>query len=313
MLIKETIAEYLKHLQTLGRAFYTRKNCKSCLRDFAGFLENERVHNVEDLTQEVLEEYQQDLAFRISARGSLLSRRSQEKLLLTALSFTRYLKDKDYLVSDPGEHIRRPKQPRRLPRTILSIPEVRKLFKTPDMQTPLGYRNRVMLEILYDTAVRMLELRNLKLTDLDLQSGYVLIRAGKGDKDRVVPMSPRVCDLVKSYILSIRPAILQNQEDEGYLFLNYTGRSMNPNSVWRTVKVCAAKSGIKKNISTHTFRHTCATHMLRNGAPIRHIQEMLGHESLESTQLYTHVTINDLKAVHAKYHPSERLEKNTKA
>ena len=306
MKIKELIPHYLQHLHVLGRSPYTIRACKYCLRDFARFLEAEKVLDVTELTQEILEEYQEDLAFRISQRGSLLSVRGQEKLLLTALSFTRYLKEKDYLVHDPGEHIKRPKQPKRLPRTILSIPEVYKLFKTPNMQTPLGYRNRVMLEVLYDTAMRMLELRNLKLTDLDLTSGYVLIRAGKGAKDRVVPMSPRVCDLVKSYILAIRPTLLQNQKDEGYLFLNYTGHSMNPNSVWRTVKVCAAKSGIKKNISTHTFRHTCATHMLRNGAPIRHIQEMLGHASLESTQIYTHVTINDLKAVHAKYHPSEK-------
>jgi integrase/recombinase XerD len=309
MEIKALASDYLKHLQSIGRAFYTRKNCKSCLRDFARFLENEQVHAVEDLTQEVLEEYQQDLAFRISNRGSLLNQRSQEKLLLTALSFARYLKEKDYLVSDPGEHIKRPRQARRLPKIILSPAEVRKLLKTPDTQTPLGYRNRVMLEILYDTAMRRSELSNLKINDLDLQSGYAVIRAGKGDKDRVVPLSKRVCELVQNYLLFIRPTLLQSAEDQGHLILNYTGHSMDPNSVWRTVHNCVRESGIKKNISTHTFRHTCATHMLRNGAPIRHVQEMLGHASLESTQLYTHVTINDLKAVHSKYHPSERIVK----
>jgi integrase/recombinase XerD len=312
MEIKALIPQYLKHLQTIGRAFYTRKSAKSCLKDFALFLENERVHNIEDLTREILEEYQQDLAFRISNRGSLLSRRSQEKLLLTALSFARYLKEKDYLVHDPGEHIQRPRQARRLPKIILSPGEVRKLLKTPDTKTPLGYRNRIMLEILYDTAMRRSELSNLKINDLDLQSGYAVIRAGKGDKDRVVPLSKRVCELIKNYLLFIRPTLLQAAEDQGYLILNYTGHSMDPNSVWRIVHNCVKESGIKKNISTHTFRHTCATHMLRNGAPIRHLQEMLGHASLESTQLYTHVTINDLKAVHAKYHPSEKNVKGEK-
>jgi integrase/recombinase XerD len=306
MKIHELIPIYLKHLQTLGRAFYTCKSAKSCLKDFVRFLDSEKILNIEELSQEIMEEYQQDLAFRISQRGSLLNQRSQEKLLLTALSFARYLKEKDYLVSDPGEHIKRPKQARRLPKIILSPAEVRKLLKTPDTKTPLGYRNRIMLEILYDTAMRRSELSNLKINDLDLESGYAVIRAGKGDKDRVVPLSKRVCELIKNYLLFIRPVLLQSTEDQGHLILNYTGHSMDPNSVWRTVHNCVKESGIKKNISTHTFRHTCATHMLRNGAPIRHLQEMLGHASLESTQLYTHVTINDLKAVHSKYHPSEQ-------
>jgi len=313
MEIKALITQYLKYLQTIGRAFYTCKSAKSCLKDFVRFLDSEKILNIEELSQEIMEEYQQDLAFRISQRGSLLNQRSQEKLLLTALSFARYLKEKDYLVSDPGEHIKRPKQARCLPKIILSSAEVRKLVQTPDTKTPLGYRNRIMLEILYDTAMRRSELSNLKINDLDLESGYAVIRAGKGDKDRVVPLSKRVCELVKNYLLFIRPVLLQSAEDQGHLILNYTGHSMDPNSVWRTVHNCVKESGIKKNISTHTFRHTCATHMLRNGAPIRHLQEMLGHASLESTQLYTHVTINDLKAVHSKYHPSERLEKNTKA
>jgi integrase/recombinase XerD len=259
-----------------------------------------------------MEEYQQDLAFRISQRGSLLSLRSQEMLLLGSLGFTRYLKERDYLISDPGERIKRPKQSQRLPKTILSIPEVQKLLKTPDMQTPLGYRDRIILEILYDTAIRRLELRNLKLPDLDLESGYILIRGGKGNKDRVVPLTSRVAELIKNYLLFIRPALLQDAEDQGYLILNYKGRSMDPRSIWASVHNSVKQSGLRKNISTHTLRHTCATHMLRNGAPIRHLQEMLGHASLESTQIYTHVTINDLKEVHAKYHPSGKIAESEK-
>ena len=121
-----------------------------------------------------------------------------------------------------------------------------------------------------------------------------------------MPLSARVCELTGNYILMIRPAFIRG-EDPGHLFLNRWGQRMDPNGIWQVVKRCAHLARIQKNVSTHTFRHTCATHMLKNGAPVRHLQEMLGHESLESTQIYTHVTINDLKKVHARYHPSEKL------
>jgi integrase/recombinase XerD len=174
------------------------------------------------------------------------------------------------------------------------------------MRTNRGYRNRIILELLYDTAIRRAEVANIRLSDLDLNAGYILIH-GKGDKDRVVPVSVRVCELVQNYILMVRSNFVSD-EDPGYLILNRWGQKMDPNAVWAVVKRCANLAGIKKNTTTHTFRHTCATHMLKNGAPVRHLQEMLGHESLESTQIYTHVTINDLKQIHAKYHPSETIK-----
>jgi site-specific recombinase XerD len=134
---------------------------------------------------------------------------------------------------------------------------------------------------------------------------------GKGTKDRVVPLSSRVCKLIDAYLLMIRPAMLQGK-DKGYLVLNRWGTKMTPTAVWAIVKRCTELSGIKKNVTTHTFRHSCATHMLKNGASLRHIQELLGHESLESTQIYTKVTINDLKEIHAKYHPGESLGSSLK-
>jgi integrase/recombinase XerD len=147
---------------------------------------------------------------------------------------------------------------------------------------------------------------NIKTSDLDLDGGYIHIRSGKGDKDRVVPLSQRVCNLTRSYLLSVRTALL-NGKDDGALILNRWGRQMNANGIWAIVKRSEEQSGIRKNISPHTFRHTCATHMMNHGAPIRHVQELLGHESLESTQIYTRVTINDLKEIHARCHPGESM------
>ena len=113
--------------------------------------------------------------------------------------------------------------------------------------------------------------------------------------------------MIRSYILAVRPSYM-NGDDPEHLILSYQGKRMSERSIWKTVKHYARAAGIKNNVSTHTLRHTCATHMLRNGAPVRHLQEMLGHESLDSTQIYARVTINDLKEIHAKYHPSEKMD-----
>ncbi len=308
MTIRELIPIYLKHLKTLGRSYYTIRGAKYGLADLAGFLEEEKAPCLEDITSDILYEYQQELAFRLTAKGRLLSLRTQGQSLGVVKAFTRFLKQQDYLVRDPGEAIKLPKKPKRLPKVILSHNEIQKLMDAPNIRTNKGYRNRIVLEILYDTAIRRSELSGIKINNLDLNAGFIHVR-GKGDKDRVVPLSNRVCRLVENYIMMVRPEFLQGK-DTGHLILNRWGRKMDPNSIWAVVKRCAYLAGIRKSVSTHTFRHTCATHMLKNGAPVRHLQEMLGHESLESTQLYTRVTINDLKKIHAKYHPSESLKDN---
>jgi integrase/recombinase XerD len=310
MKIKQLIPIYLKDLKVLGRSYYTVRGAKYVLRRFVRFLETENADHIEDLNDDILAEYQQELYFKMTAKGKPLSLRTQAQTLAVIKGFTRFLKDNDYLIQDPGQTIQLPKKPKRLPKVILSPAEVKKLLQAPDMRTNRGYRNRIILEVLYDTAIRRAEVANIKLVDLDLGAGYIRI-CGKGDKDRVVPLSKRVCELVQNYILMVRPAFVDGN-DPGYLILNRWGRKMDPNGIWAAVKRCVQLAGIKKNVTTHTFRHTCATHMLKNGAPARHLQEMLGHESLESTQIYTHVTINDLKQIHAKYHPSESLENKPK-
>jgi integrase/recombinase XerD len=303
MKINELVPAYLRYLQTLGRSPRTVKGARYDIRIFVRFLESEQVHHVEDLTGDVLEAYQQDLAFRLTAKGRLLSLRSQSQLLGAAKGFTRFLKEKDYLLHDPGDRIKLPRKPKTLPKVILSTREVEQLLHAPDTRTNQGYRNRLILEILYDTAIRRAEVANIKLSDLDLNAGYIRIQ-GKGNKERVVPLSKRVCELARNYILAVRPSFIHH-EDPDFLILNRWGDRMDGNSIWCVVKDAARLARLKRNVTTHTLRHTCATHMLRNGAPVRHIQEMLGHESLESTQVYTRVTINDLKEIHAKYHPNK--------
>ncbi len=306
MKIIDLVVLYLQHLAILGRARLTIRAAKYGLRDFTRFLEEMDVFYLSELSSEVVSEYQQELAFRLTSKGTLLAIRSQSQLLAVAKNFTKYLKDEEYLLSDPGEKIQLPRKPKRLPKVILSSTEMRQLMKGPDLRSNNGFRNRIVLEVLYDTGIRRAEMAGIKTRDLDLDGGYIHIRSGKGDKDRVVPLSTRVSDLVRSYLLSVRPSFIQGK-DHGFLILNRWGERMNAHGIWAIVKRCSVQAGIKKNISTHTFRHTCATHMMKHGAPVRHVQELLGHESLESTQIYTKVTINDLKEVHARCHPGERL------
>lgn len=231
--------------------------------------------------------------------------RSQLELIGHLNTFCRFLVAQGWLLTDPSAKIPRPKKPRRLPRSIMVTREVERILAQPKATTPRGYRDRVMLEILYSTAIRREELAKLQIDDIDLDGGYVFVREGKGRKDRVVPLGKSVCVLVQSYLTAVRPEWIGAHRDK-HLFLNRWGKGMDPNAVWHVVHKYARAAGIDKPVSTHTFRHACATHMLRNGAPIRQLQEMLGHASLETTQLYTRVTINDLRAMRRKFHPREQ-------
>ncbi len=306
MNIKDAIAAYVKYMSARGRSYYTIRCARYDLAGFARHLAAQGLAHIEDLDRQALEDYQQELAFCLTAKGKPLSIKTREKRLCTVKCFTRYLVLHDYLVDDPGRSIELPKQVRRLPKVILSSIDIKHLMAACDMRTTMGYRDRVVLEILYDTAIRRSELAHLKLCDLDLDAGVILVH-GKGGKQRVVPVSSRVCELISAYIIGIRPGYVHGQ-DPGYLFLNPEGRTVNVHLIWQIVKRCARLAKLKTSITTHTLRHTCATHMLKNGAPIRHLQEMLGHQSPATTQIYTHVTINDLKQIHAKFHPSETIK-----
>jgi integrase/recombinase XerD len=306
MEIRNLIPEYLNELRILERSPLTIRNNRNDLKRLVSFLTSEGITELTQLNRDALQLYQEDLTYRLTDEGKQLSARTREKYLCAVRSFTGYLHEKDYLAADLGMAIKLPKQPKRLPKAILDRGEIKKILAAPNMRTNDGYRNRILLEILYDTGVRAAEMAAVKTFDLDLANGYLTVRHGKGARDRVVPLSTRVSELIKPYLLIVRPAMVKGK-DTGFLLLNRVGTGMSPTAVWQVVKKCVRLAGIKKNVSPHSFRHTFATHMLKNGAPIRHIQEMLGHQSLESTQIYTQVTINDLKEIHAKYHPSESL------
>lgn len=179
---------------------------------------------------------------------------------------------------------------------------MRKLLQTPDTQSLLGQRDRCLMELLYSSGLRNKELRTLKLTDLNLEEGVLQVVDGKGHKDRYVPVGRVACRHLAHYLAQIRPQLL-GKGTADTVFLTLRGKPMGKLAVIEAVERYVRLAGIKKTITPHSFRHTCATHLLQNKANLRHIQEILGHVSLQSTQIYTAVTIQELKEAHAACHP----------
>lgn len=307
MELSDATRQYLNAIAAQGHSRYTVRGAKSALKELVSFLKAIEVTRIEQLDHDALMQYREELAWRLTRFNTPLSPRSQSELLGHLRAFCRWMVAQDWLVADPSKKIPNPKKPQQLPKAILEPREIEKILAQPDMTTASGYRDRVILEVLYATAMRREEAANLKLEDIDSESGYAVIRQGKGRKDRVVPIGASVCELIDTYLAGVRADWI-GSENDAHLFLNRFGFRMDPNSIYHVVLKHALTAKLKKPVSTHTFRHSCATHMLKNGAPIRHIQELLGHASLETTQVYTRITINDLKAIHKRYHPREQQE-----
>jgi integrase/recombinase XerD len=312
MQLADAVRRYLNASLAEGKSVLTIRNARTAFKELIAHLANLGIERIEDLTHDALMAHREELAWRMTAKGTPLTARSQIERLGHLRAFCRYLVREDWLLADPSARLPNPKKPRALPRAILEEKEVSRILQQPDLRTARGYRDRVILEVLYSAALRREEVANLKTQNVDTATGYAHVREGKGGKDRVVPIGRNVCALIETYLAGVR-GDWPNAQATDYLFLNRWGKRMDPNAVWAVVRKYAKQAGIKKPVSTHTFRHSCATHMLRAGAPIRHLQEMLGHAQLTTTQVYTRLTINDLKAVHGKYHPREQAEADADA
>ncbi len=303
--LQQLVDEYIQSLKVRNLAPRTISGKRFMLDKFIAFLDSLDIHYIDGITRMIIGDYQTELYHRISQRGRPNSVGYQNGMLSAVKSFTRFLKERDYLVSDPALDIPYAKVPKRLPRSILTRSEARKIINAPDTKCVIGYRDHTIMEVLYTTGIRKEELINLNLSDVDYDDGFLRINAGKGRKDRVVPLGRIACRYLENYIKSVRPDLIHDPYNN-HLFLSARGNRLSKNMVWELVKRHARKAKIKKTISPHTFRHTCATAMLKNKADIRAVQELLGHESLESTQVYTRITINDLKETHRRCHPREK-------
>ena len=242
-------------------------------------------------------------AFVFETFKEIKSAKTQARLLSSIHSFYRFLLYHRYIEQDPSELLEMPRVEKHLPE-VLSLEEIDAMIAQIDMSKPEGHRNRAIIEMLYGSGLRVSELTELRLSHIYRQEGYMRI-LGKGSKQRLVPISP-VADEQFGYWLQDRSQLDIKPQYADIAFLNHYGRQLTRAMIFTIVKRLAEAAGIRKTISPHTLRHSFATHLLQNGADLRIIQQLLGHESIVTTEIYTHVNIQDLREAVLKYHPENQ-------
>ncbi len=230
-----------------------------------------------------------------------LSAHSQARILSGIKAFYKYLVMENLITRDPSHLIEGPRLGRKLPDTLSAI-EIESLFSVIDLSTPEGMRNRAMLEVMYGSGLRVTELVELKITNVYAELGFVRI-TGKGNKERLVPIGRDALKWMNQYVDHVRCHVPVKKASENYVFLKRRGSSLTRVMVFMIIKDLAQKAGIHKNISPHTFRHSFATHLVEGGADLRAVQEMLGHESITTTEIYTHLDRDYLKQIIQDFHP----------
>jgi len=298
---------WLIELEARNYSSSTVYSRKRGMQGFFAWCDERSLARASDITRRILEMYQQALFHYRKPDNQPLSFISQRQRLQSVKLFFQWLARKNYLVNNPASEIEMPRVERRLPKFLLTAQEADLIIAQPDVGDALGLRDRAVLELLYSTGMRRAELCRLELFDLDADRGTILLRQGKGKKDRVVPVGERACRWLAKYVADVRP-ILQTPESGPTLFLTHTGEPIKPDFLSTIVRRALEASGIQKKGACHLFRHAMATLMLENGADIRFIQQMLGHASLETTQMYTHVSIRKLKQIHSATHPSAKWQ-----
>lgn len=264
------------------------------LRGLAGWL-RQRGITIEDATADVLGDY---FAARMQAGASP---RSVARLLSSVRRYYRYLTQIGARLDDPSARLPTPRLGRPLPKSLTER-DVDALLAAPEVTTPVGLRDRAMLETLYATGLRVSELVSLPVARLNTRQGVVRVVAGKGGKDRLVPLGEEAIEWLERYLGEARPAILEGRMSDA-LFITNRGEAMTRQAFWYLIRRYAQRAGIDKPLSPHTLRHAFATHLLDHGADLRSLQMLLGHADLSTTQIYTHVARERLKELHARHHP----------
>lgn len=300
------VARHLEWLQVRNYSARTVGNRRSYLAFLVDWLAVRGIARPAEVTKPILERYQRHLYYLRQRDGRPLSFRAQHQRLVAVRAFFRWLSKQNVITANPASEIELPRLPHRLPPPVLTHSEVELVMAQPDLGTLVGLRDRAMLETFYSTGVRRSELANLHLVDVDAERGTLTIREGKGKRDRIVPIGDRAIHWVSRYLEDVRPGWALHP-DEGVLFLSTLGEGLDVDWLTKIVKGYIEAADVGKTGACHALRHAMATAMLDAGADIRSIQEILGHASLESTQVYTRVSIRRLQAIHAATHPGALL------
>lgn len=304
------VPRFIEWLQVHNYSPRTVGNRESYLGFFVEWCSTRSLTKPSEITKPILDRYQRHLFYMRKTNGSPLSFKAQQARLIPIRAFFKWLVREHVLQSNPASEIELPRGGQRLPPPVLTHEEAEAIMVMPDIETPVGLRDRAILEVFYSSGLRRLELAKLRLHDVDLAQETVFVRQGKGDKDRLVPLGSRAAAWVTKYIEDVRPELVLHP-DPGWLFLTTTGDILHEDWLTQRVRGYVKSADVGKVGACHLFRHSMATAMLERGADIRYIQAMLGHANLESTQVYTRVALRKLKAIHAATHPGASLKSPT--
>lgn len=282
----------------------TIKTQRHAIGRFIAWADERGLSRPQDITRPILERYQRHVYHYRKSNGAPLSISGQLGLLLPLQAWFKWLTKQNHILYNPAADLDLPSRPKALPKGLLSVAQVEEILNVCDTTTPEGVRMRAMLEVLYSSGIRRFELAGLKLFDVDIERGALMVRQGKGAKDRLVPVGERACAWVDKYLRDVRPE-LESGADDHTLFLDDDGRAFDAGKLGDWVKRHLIKAGVKHGGACHLFRVACATHMLEGGADLRFIQSLLGHSKLDTTQIYTQVSLAKLKEVHAATHPAK--------
>ncbi len=273
---------------------------------FASWCDGRGIGQPAEVSRPILEAYQRWLFHYRKQNGKPLHLETQLSRLVAVRSFYKWLVKQGILLHNPSSELDLPRLPEKLPGGVLTLEEVESVIDQASLATPSGLRDRAIMETLFSTGIRRAELVALRVMDLNLEEGTLWVRKAKGGGMRLVPIGPRAMAWLEKYLCEARPLFLSGL-DEGIMFLNYRGEPISLGGLTNRISDFVRKAGICKSGSCHLFRHTMATLMLEGGADIRYIQAILGHRRLSTTQVYTKVSIKQLKIVHERTHPGAKL------
>ncbi|WNJ16300.1 tyrosine recombinase [Pontibacter sp. G13] len=298
MKFSQAITEFERYLQVeRGASELTQQAYLTDIRRYAQSMED--IWEIADPDQIRLSDIQDYLRFLVEE--CLLQQRSLARNMSSIRAFHGFLFSEEWTDQDPSELLQQPKFGRKLP-TVLSVHQIEQILTIIEDHHPQGPRNRVIVEVLYGCGLRVSELTHLKLSDIHPQEGFVRI-FGKGGKERLVPIGQPALDAIDHYLYTDRADTRPKPGHEDFLLLNRFGKQLSRISVFTAVKELAALAGIQTSVSPHTFRHSFATHLIEGGADLRAVQDMLGHASITTTEMYLHMDRTYLRSVHAMHHP----------
>jgi integrase/recombinase XerD len=298
---------YLDDMRVKAYSDRTIITTRVCLNLFIDWAFHRGLTHRHELTRQVVEHYQRALFEQRRPDGRPLTLSSQRVRLQKLRGLCKWMAKTEALPFNPASEVELPRLERRLPRAVLNEKEAEQVLSVPDLDKPTGVRDRAMMEVLYSTGIRRAELTSLRRCDINGERGTLTVRLGKGKKDRVVPIGERALAWLDRYLEDVRPDLVVSPDGD-VVFLTAAGRPLDPARLTHLMSRYVRRAELGKPGACHIFRHTMATLMLERGADIRVIQEILGHEELSTTEIYTRVSIAHLKAVHDRTHPGAKLE-----